>query len=139
MKKSLFAFKFSLTADESIRLLAALTDKALNLLNDDEINEARNIEVMIEKVFENTGLLEYPAEENIPQTSCKYKVEYGCGTGKRITGFVDYMKVNIEGTELYAETKATATKETYTLLRELILSVAAQEGITEDMLHFYYD
>lgn len=139
MKKSLFAFKFSLTADESIRLLAALTDKVLNLLNEDEINEARKIEVVIEKVFENTDLLQYPAEENIHQNNGKYKVEYGCGTGERIPYLVDYMKVNVEGTELYAEVKASQTKETYTILRKLILSAAAQEGITEDMLHFYYD
>ena len=73
----------------------------------------------------------------------RVKVEYTVGMARDGIGAVDYMLAEVETgsgvVTLYAEAPASDDGESYDALRLEILEQAAEEGITEDRLLFYYD
>jgi len=72
----------------------------------------------------------------------KFKVEYGGGESRyNPSQGVDYMIVEVDGIELYAETLASETDETMTYdeLKSIIIEQAKEKEISPDALNFMYD
>lgn len=71
----------------------------------------------------------------------KYNVEYSAGEARQGNGSVDYMLVEIDGIELYAEAEQDPEDETATYdgLKAEILRQAEKENIDTEALSFLYD
>lgn len=71
----------------------------------------------------------------------KYNVNYSAGEARNGSEAVDYMIVDVNGIELYAEAAPDPEDETATYdgLKEEILRQADKNGIDRESLHFLYD
>lgn len=71
----------------------------------------------------------------------KYDVEYSAGEARNGNGSVDYMLVEIDDIELYAEAAPDPEDDTatYDELKEEILRQADKNGIDRESLLFLYD
>ena len=71
----------------------------------------------------------------------KYNVEYSAGEARNGNESVDYMLVEIDGVELYAEAAPDPEDETATYdgLKAEIIRQAEKNGINKEALSFLYD
>ena len=75
----------------------------------------------------------------------KYRVEFSGGESRRGINAVNYMLVDVDGIELYAEYDVTDVTENevdfagYDALKEAILSQASESGIGKQDLIFWLD
>ena len=75
----------------------------------------------------------------------KYRVEFSGGESRQGINSVNYMLVDVDGIELYAEYDVTDVPEDevdfagYDELKEAILSQASENGINKENLIFWLD
>lgn len=71
----------------------------------------------------------------------KYEVEYSAGEARNGNESVDYMLVEVNGIELYAEATPDPEDETgtYEELKAEIIRQAEKNGIDVEALRFLYD
>ena len=110
-------------------------------MHDAEQRSSSQYRIYFDSNFRIPKGLHEGADDSICNFCDKYNVRYLCGVSRYGTHSVDWMMVEINDIELYAEVECIDPEscETYDELKAEILSQASENGIPEGWLKFWFD